>query len=197
MFRGNVAAQEILAGRGSAADDRQKLHEKDDYPDMANLLGKRNRGLGVSVIAITPVIGTTAFLSMIATGVSPLVRIFVGLISVLASVMASLQTFLRYAERAEEHRAAGARYGAIRRRLEAIYARAPEARRGIRLRRDSRGTRSSRARSPECADSRIHQDPAGFVGGRTDRHRVNGQRSARFISTRTCTLAPAANASRL
>jgi hypothetical protein len=65
---------------------------------------------------------------MIATGVSPLVRIFVGLISVLASVMASLQTFLRYAERAEAHRAAGARYGAIRRRLEAIYARAPEAR---------------------------------------------------------------------
>ena len=32
MFRGNVAAQEILAGRGSAGDDRQKLHEKDDYP---------------------------------------------------------------------------------------------------------------------------------------------------------------------
>lgn len=26
------AAQEILAGRGSAGDDRQKLHEKDDYP---------------------------------------------------------------------------------------------------------------------------------------------------------------------
>src|ERR1700682_649076 len=32
VFRGNVAAQEILAGRGSAGDDRQKLHEKDDYP---------------------------------------------------------------------------------------------------------------------------------------------------------------------
>ena len=28
----NVAAQEILSGRGSASDDRQKLHEKDDYP---------------------------------------------------------------------------------------------------------------------------------------------------------------------
>jgi len=45
-----------------------------------------------------------------------------------ALVMALLQTCLRYAERAEEHRAAGARYGAIRRRIEAIYARAPEAR---------------------------------------------------------------------
>jgi hypothetical protein len=107
---------------------RRARESQMSHYDMANLLGKRNRGLGVSVIAITSVIGTTAFLSMIATGVSPLVRIFIGLISVLASVMASLQTFLRYAERAEEHRAAGARYGAIRRRLEAIYARAPEAR---------------------------------------------------------------------
>jgi hypothetical protein len=36
--------------------------------DMANLLGKRNRGLGVSVIAITSVIGNHSVPSMIATG---------------------------------------------------------------------------------------------------------------------------------
>jgi hypothetical protein len=95
---------------------------------MANPFGRRNRGRGVSVIAMTSLIGTTAFLSMIATGVSPLVRIVIGLVSVLASVMASLHTFLRYAERTEQHRAAGARYGAIRRRLEAIYARTPDTR---------------------------------------------------------------------
>jgi hypothetical protein len=34
----NVAAQEILAGRGSAGDDRQKLHEKDDYPEVQESL---------------------------------------------------------------------------------------------------------------------------------------------------------------
>ena len=34
MFRGNVAAQEILAYGDSAGDDRQKLLEKDDYPDL-------------------------------------------------------------------------------------------------------------------------------------------------------------------
>ena len=32
VFRVNVAAQEVPARRGSAGDDRQKLHEKDDYP---------------------------------------------------------------------------------------------------------------------------------------------------------------------
>jgi hypothetical protein len=107
---------------------RRARESQMSHYNMANLLGKRNRGFGVSVIAITSLIGTTAFLSMIATAVSPLLRIAIGLVSVLASVMASLQTFLRYAERAEEHRAAGARYGAIRRRLEAIYAGAPDAR---------------------------------------------------------------------
>ncbi|AMM17597.1 hypothetical protein AX768_25775 [Burkholderia sp. PAMC 28687] len=107
---------------------RRARESQMSHYDMANLLGRRNRGLGVSVIALTALIGTGAFLSMIATGVSPLVRIVIGLVSVLASVMASLQTFLRYAERAEQHRAAGARYGAIRRRLESIYARSPDTR---------------------------------------------------------------------
>ena len=88
---------------------RRARESQMSHYDMANFLGRRSRGLGVSVIAITSLIGTTAFLSMIATGVSPWVRIVIGLVSVLASVMASLQTFLRYAERAEQHRAAGAR----------------------------------------------------------------------------------------
>jgi hypothetical protein len=56
-----------LAARGSARGYRQILHGKDDYPEMANLLGRRNRRLGVSVIALTALIGTSAFLSMIAT----------------------------------------------------------------------------------------------------------------------------------
>lgn len=46
------------------------------------------------------------------------------------AVSAALQTFLRYAERAEKHRAAGARYGAVRRRLEAIFAGDADARDG-------------------------------------------------------------------
>jgi hypothetical protein len=31
VFRGNVAAREILSGRGSTSDDRQKLHERYEY----------------------------------------------------------------------------------------------------------------------------------------------------------------------
>jgi hypothetical protein len=101
--------------------------------DMADLLGRRNRWLGVSVIAITSVVGTTAFLSMIAASVSSLTKVLIGLTSVAASVMAALQTFLRYAERAEQHRAAGARYGAVRRKLESMYAQERDTRQSVDL----------------------------------------------------------------
>ena len=47
-----------------------------------------------------------------------------------AAVSAALQTFLGCAERAGKHRAAGARYGADPRRLEAIFAGDADARDG-------------------------------------------------------------------
>lgn len=45
-------------------------------------------------------------------------RVIFGLLSLLAAGLAAGQTFLRYAERAEKHRAAGAAFGSIRREIE-------------------------------------------------------------------------------
>lgn len=89
---------------------------------MADRLTAHGRRLGLAVIAITTATGTSAFLSLVATAVSPQMRVVIGLTSIGAAVLASLQTFLRYGERAELHRRAGAQYGAVRRRLEAIHA---------------------------------------------------------------------------
>jgi hypothetical protein len=89
---------------------------------MADRLTAYGRRLGLAVIGITTVTGTTAFLSLVATVVSPQWRVAIGMTSMSAAVLASLQTFLRYSERAELHRRAGAQYGAVRRRLEAIHA---------------------------------------------------------------------------
>jgi hypothetical protein len=44
----------------------------------------------------------------------------VGLASVAAALLTSLQTFLGYSERAEKHRLAGAKYGALGRELESL-----------------------------------------------------------------------------
>lgn len=49
-------------------------------------------------------------------------QILVGLMSVSATVLACLQTFLGFSERAEKHRMAGARYGALGRQLELMLA---------------------------------------------------------------------------
>ncbi|MDR5816076.1 MULTISPECIES: SLATT domain-containing protein [unclassified Caballeronia] len=92
---------------------------------MADRLTASGRKLGLAVIGITTATGTSAFLSLVATAISPQLRIVIGLTSIGAAVLASLQTFLRYSERAELHRRAGAQYGAVRRRLEAIHAADP------------------------------------------------------------------------
>jgi hypothetical protein len=89
---------------------------------MADRLSARGKRLGLSVIGITAVTGTSAFLALVAKAVSPQLHIAIGMTSISAAVLASLQTFLRYSERAELHRRAGARYGAVRRRLETIHA---------------------------------------------------------------------------
>jgi len=109
---------------------RRARESQMSHYEMANLLSARERWLGLPVISITAIVGTSVFASLTVAAVSPLLRVAVGSLSVLAAVLAALQTFFKFAERAEKHRAAGARYGATRRKLEAIYAGDIEAREG-------------------------------------------------------------------
>ncbi len=124
-YRPPVNGDELLLKWIRRARESQKSHY-----DMADLLAARNRWFGIGVTALSAVVGTTVFLSLVVSADLPWGRLLVGLVSIAAAVSAALQTFLRYAERAEAHRAAGARYGAVRRRLEAIYAGDPGARDG-------------------------------------------------------------------
>ncbi|ACC72273.1 SLATT domain-containing protein [Paraburkholderia phymatum] len=124
-YRPPASEDELLLKWIRRARESQKSHY-----DMADLLASRNRLFGIGVTVLSAVVGTTVFLSLVVSEDSPWARLVVGLVSITAAASAALQTFLRYAERAEAHRAAGARYGAVRRRLEAIYAGDPGARDG-------------------------------------------------------------------
>jgi hypothetical protein len=124
-YKPPVNEDELLLKWIRRARESQKSHY-----DMADLLAARNRWFGIGVTALSAVVGTTVFLSLVVSADSRWARLVVGLVSIAAAVSAALQTFLRYAERAEAHRSAGARYGAVRRRLEAIYAGDPGARDG-------------------------------------------------------------------
>lgn len=78
--------------------------------------------MGVPVISITAIVGTSAFASVVADLVPTWARVVAGGASVLAAVLASLQTFFKFSERAERHKTFAAKYGAVRRELEALHA---------------------------------------------------------------------------
>ena len=104
---------------------------------MADRMRRRHLLLGIPVVILTTLVGTSAFASISKAhgdsitflGVDPdAVLIVVGTISVLAAVLSSLQTFLRYATRAEGHRIAALRYETLRRDMATTLALPREAR---------------------------------------------------------------------
>ena len=62
-----------------------------------------NYSLGIPVVVLSTTVGTTVFATL-QKQVRLSVQVTVGAVSVLAAVLAGLQTFLRFSERAERHR---------------------------------------------------------------------------------------------
>ena len=82
-------------------------------------LVRANYLLGIPVVILSTFVGTSVFATL-QEEVEISTRIIVGSVSVLAAVLASLQTFLRLSERAEKYRAAAVRYGSLRRQIEVV-----------------------------------------------------------------------------
>jgi hypothetical protein len=80
-----------------------------------------NRAIGIPVVILSTITGTTIFAS-IDNSPSMTAKITVGLLSVTAAVLASLQTWLNYSGRAERHRSAALQYGSLRRIVEELLA---------------------------------------------------------------------------
>nr|WP_262384974.1 SLATT domain-containing protein [Pseudomonas fragi] len=84
---------------------------------MADILSGRNRSLGLTIIVLTSLTGITSIVSKPPENL----LIVLGLASLIAAFFTSLQTFFKYEERATSHLSAGAKYAAIRRKLELIF----------------------------------------------------------------------------
>ena len=102
---------------------------------LAAGLKKRNLALGIPVVIFTTVVGTSLFASMASTASESASKSFpgwaralIGSISILAAVLAAIQTFLRFAERAERHAQAADWYASIRREIEELLALPPNRR---------------------------------------------------------------------
>lgn len=73
--------------------------------EAAKVFERRHIFLGVPVVILTTAVGTTVFAG-IAESSTPIIKISVGIVSVIVAVLAGLQTFLRFSETAEKHRMA-------------------------------------------------------------------------------------------
>jgi hypothetical protein len=89
--------------------------------EAAKVLTRANYGLGIPVTIFSTLVGTTVYATL-QKQVDVRIQILIGSISVLTAILAGVQTFLRYGERAEKHRAIAASYGEARRTIESTAA---------------------------------------------------------------------------
>jgi hypothetical protein len=91
---------------------------------VASQLRVRHRVLGLPVVIFTTAVGTSIFATLnessFEAGLWP--RIIVGTIAIAAAVLAGIQTFFGFAQRADQHVIAADWYAAIRRGIEQIQA---------------------------------------------------------------------------
>jgi len=87
----------------------------------AALCDRRNLFLGVPVVALSTLSGTAVFATL-QSSPQTWIKILIGLFSIAAAVLASLQTILRYAELSQKHKTAAVQYGSLRRELEEALA---------------------------------------------------------------------------
>jgi len=87
----------------------------------AEHFGTRKYWLGIPAVVLSTLVGTSVF-ATVQKQPEVWLQITVGLASVAAALLASLQTFLSYSESAEKHRIVGAKYGALGRELEQLRA---------------------------------------------------------------------------
>jgi hypothetical protein len=98
----------------------------DAHYELASRLSLANIRFGVPVVVLTTFVGTSVFATLGRDDVDLWLRIGVGMISVLAAVLASLQTFLRFGERAEQHRNAAEQWASVRREIDQMLALHPK-----------------------------------------------------------------------
>lgn len=97
---------------------------------LAARLRRANLWIGIPAVVVSAVVGTSLFATLADTEgtliVSTGLRVAIGSLSVIAAVLAAVQTFLGFAKRAEQHVQAADWYAAIRRKIEETLTFRPE-----------------------------------------------------------------------
>lgn len=90
------------------------------YDAAANLM-RWHRWTGGLLVVLSVVEGSTLLVTLTkTTSLSQYEALVTGLLGLFVAVLAALQSFMSFESRADRHYAAGVKYGAIKRKLEAI-----------------------------------------------------------------------------
>jgi hypothetical protein len=92
------------------------------YQTKAQRSRRANLALGIPVVALTTIVGTSVFAAL-SRDPTEEVKFLAGAVTILAAVLAAIQTFLAYAQVTENNRVAASRYAMIRRHIELAIAR--------------------------------------------------------------------------
>jgi hypothetical protein len=83
----------------------------------AEIAAKRNRQIGIPNVALSSIVATSVFATL-SENVDVRIKFATGAIALITAILAALQAFLSFGDRAERHKAAGAKYGSIRRKID-------------------------------------------------------------------------------
>lgn len=96
--------------------------ERDRHDSAARRYEGRRFTLGSIAITLSATVGTSVFASLATSARAPWIAVAVGLVSVAATVLTALSTFLDYAGRAQRHRRAAANCKGIIHEIEEAFA---------------------------------------------------------------------------
>lgn len=85
---------------------------------QAQQYSKNHLCLGIPVVTLSAIVGTTVFATLDNASTSFEVKIILGTTSMLTATLASLQTFLNYDALSEKHRTAATKLSAIKKEIE-------------------------------------------------------------------------------
>ncbi len=107
--------EKLITGWFERARDNQLTHD-----ECGSRLNRWHYRLGVPIIILATGVAAAIFYWLGRPDLSDPIKMGIGMASGLAALLACLQTFLGLSQRADQHKIACARYGALRRSLEIL-----------------------------------------------------------------------------
>jgi hypothetical protein len=94
------------------------IGEHEVHLKAARVFAQRHVALGIVVILLSTIVGSSTFISLSDMGQdNPVVIFGTGVLSIIAAFLAALQTFLNWSEKAQAHKLSASKYSALRRSL--------------------------------------------------------------------------------